>query len=425
MKRPATDSNQTSGTRQSHAPTFAKVLDGRKQPIRGLWVRNGRYYAQLTFEDSDTGQKKTRRVPLIDPETKQAVTTTPQAIEEMNRLKVKRSESDLPVLHRCPKFKDFVTTYLGFIKAGDGMKKPATIAKEKCALDGWIEHLGERRLDKINRAHVNAYISKRLNEGVSNRTANLDVIALNAVMKHAIDEKWLKVLPTQNMRPLKSATPKRELFTPQDLDALCSAAFATKKNKKEKDAPITKNAQQFCDYLRLLAYCGAREQEALALRWKPDVDFERGQLTIGATGDTKNSTGRTVDLNPKLRAHLEDMQKRRAPDSEWLFPSPQRGDKDIHAETFRESLKLVRAQAAKKDARLAHKAFHDLRHHFISYAVMSGIDYMTIAEWVGHRDGGVLIGKVYGHLADTHKKEQAQRLNFGPAIVPASQPATA
>jgi hypothetical protein len=42
---------------------------------------------------------------------------------------------------------------------------------------------------------------------------------------------------------------------------------------------------------------------------------------------------------------------------------------------------------------------------------------MTIAKWVGHRDGGILIGKVYGHLADTHTKAQAQRVNFGPAIL--------
>jgi len=43
---------------------------------------------------------------------------------------------------------------------------------------------------------------------------------------------------------------------------------------------------------------------------------------------------------------------------------------------------------------------------------MSGIDYMTIAEWVGHQDGGILIGKVYGHLAKSHKREQARRVNF-------------
>lgn len=421
MKRHATGSSQTTSTkRQSHAASFAKVLDGRKSPIRGLWVRNGRYYAQLQFEDGTTGQKKTRRVPLINPDTKQAVTTTAQAVEEMNRLKVKRSESDLPVLHRCPKFKDFVKTYLDFIKAGEGMKKAATIAKEESTLKGWIRHLGERRIDKINRAHVNAYVAERLNGGLSPRSVNLDVIGLNAVLKHGIDEKWIKVLPTVNMRPLRCPTEKRPLFSADDLETLCKAAMAT----REDGALVTKNGQQFCDYIRLLAYCGAREQEALALRWE-DVDSDLEQLTIGATGDTKNQTARTVDFNAKLKGHLEEMRKRRAPDSDWLFPSPQRGEKDIHAQTFRESLKLVRAYAAKEQPTLANKAFHDMRHHFISYSVMSGIDYMTIAEWVGHRDGGVLIGKVYGHLADSHKKEQAQRLNFGPSIAPLALAATA
>jgi hypothetical protein len=46
-----------------------------------------------------------------------------------------------------------------------------------------------------------------------------------------------------------------------------------------------------------------------------------------------------------------------------------------------------------------------------------GVDFMTIAAWVGHRDGGVLIGKVYGHLANEHRKAMAQRVNMGPAAV--------
>src|ERR1035438_3815205 len=60
--------------------------------------------------------------------------------------------------------------------------------------------------------------------------------------------------------------------------------------------------------------------------------------------------------------------------------------------------------------------FHDCRHYFISYAVMSGIDFMTIARWVGHKDSGILIGKVYGHLINEHAQLQATRMNFGPAI---------
>jgi hypothetical protein len=86
MKRDATQSKQANDNRcQSHAPSIAKVVDGRKQPIRGLWVRNGRYYAQLQFEDGNTGQRKTHRVPLLNPETRQAVTTVAQALEEMGR----------------------------------------------------------------------------------------------------------------------------------------------------------------------------------------------------------------------------------------------------------------------------------------------------------------------------------------------------
>jgi integrase len=61
--------------------------------------------------------------------------------------------------------------------------------------------------------------------------------------------------------------------------------------------------------------------------------------------------------------------------------------------------------------------FHDYRHFFISYCVMSGIDIMTIAKWVGHEDCGILIGKVYWHLSNEHAQRQAQRLNFEPEIL--------
>jgi len=424
------NATQRSGSSNSpaHTAQYRKVLDGRKQPIRGLWqsTASGKFYAQLAFEDSGTGAKITRRVLLVDKDTK-PVATVAQAREAMVRLRVKRSDDDLPVLVRTPKFPDFVNTYLAFITAGEGMKKPETIVNERSALRKWVEHLGEIRLDKIRESHMNSFVAKRLNDGLNPRTVNLDIVTLRNVLKHARKERWIKALP--EVEWLKSKSARRSLFTVSDLENLCAAAMEVREEafnddetgeQKTRLVPVTKNGEQFCDFIRLLAYCGAREQEALGLRWR-DVDFERGQLTIGATGDTKNRTGRVVDFNPKLKAHLEDMNSRRAPDTEWIFPSPQRGEKDIRAKTFRESLIRARTHAAKLDPELASRAFHDCRHHFISYAVMSGIDFMTIAAWVGHKDGGILIGKVYGHLADSHKREQAQRLNFGPAVVEAKE----
>ena len=108
------------------------------------------------------------------------------------------------------------------------------------------------------------------------------------------------------------------------------------------------------------------------------------------------------------------MFARRQPDSQFVFPSPQRGDKDASAKTFMESLRLARAATG-----LPAFGFHDCRHFFISFCVMSGIDFMTIARWVGHKDGGVLIGKVYGHLSNEHAKQQAQRITFEPHLLKA------
>ena len=387
------------------------MLDGRKQPVRGLWQRNGRYYAQISIEDFATGLKRVRRVPLVNSKGN-AVESVAQAVAQLNALRIHRAADTLPKQGRTPTFTAYADAYLAQIKAGKE-KKSSTIEKEEGIIALWKNHMGGIRLDKIRPAHVAGMMNKRLAAGMSKRTAKLDIIVLRNVLKQARDVaehiQELPVPPGLN-RKLKSITPKRALFTPDELEKLCAAAMA----KNEDGTPVTKNGLQFCDYVRLMAYSGARRNEALALRWA-DVDFQGEKLTIerqsggedGADETTKNADGRTVDFNGALKKHLLEMKSRRAPDSQWLFPSPQRGDKDIHAQSFRESLELARAQA-----NLRIVGFHDLRHHFISYCVMSGIDYMTIAKWVGHKDGGILIGKVYGHLAENHTKEQAARVNF-------------
>jgi integrase len=397
---------QVSSTeRQSHHASFAKVLDGRKQPIRGLWQRNERFYAQLKLEDALTGEKKTRRVPLVDKDGN-PVKSRAEAVAEMERLRVKRTDGELPVLRRTPLFNVYANEYIKFLDSG--AKKASTMSKEKSTLDKWSEKIGFLRLDQIKRAHVNRFIEERLEAKMSPRTVNLDVIAFRQVMKRAMADGWIQRLPTEGLRPLKTKTVKRQLITTEEFETICKKAFGKKKDDSGNVVPLTKNAPQLVDFLRFMAYSGARRNEALAMRWD-DVDLENKQLTIGSAGDTKNSKPRIVDFNPKLEAHVRGMKKRMRGVSEFLFPSPQRGNKDVRSRSLQGSLMLVRERAE-----MPHFTFHDCRHHFISMAVMSGVDFMTIASWVGHQDGGVLIGKVYGHLANEHKKAMAEKLNFGP-----------
>lgn len=56
---------------------------------------------------------------------------------------------------------------------------------------------------------------------------------------------------------------------------------------------------------------------------------------------------------------------------------------------------------------------HDLRHLFATLCIESGVDIPTVSRWLGHKDGGALAMKVYGHLRDQHSVAMAQRVTFG------------
>ena len=397
MKPIETDSNATIQNQGKSQPiarhlTYQKVRDGRKQPIRGLWQRNGRFYARLAVEDFNTGKKAVRRVPL-------EAETVAEAVAALKKLQTQRADNALPVLKQTPKFSDYVETYFAHFALLKDAKRPRTIETERGHLNRWKEHLKETRLDRIGKPMIADFRAKRKVEGVSNRTVNLAVTCLRNVLKMAVDDGWLQRLPTENLRPLKWTAKKKKLYTAAEIDSLCKAAME-----------VSKNGVGFADLIHFLAYCGTRISETLRLKWS-DVDWQQKQITIGSDGLAKNHKPRTVDFNPKLETHLKDMLTRRAPDSEFLVPSPQRGKNDKPAKTFRESLKLARTKAGFNDF-----GFHHCRHFFISFCVMSGIDYMTIARWVAHADGGILIGKVYGHLTNDHARRQAQKLNFEPVM---------
>lgn len=388
--------------RRSH---YQKVLDDRKRPLRGLWIRNGRYYAQLTVEDPHSGKKQVRRVPLEN------VTTSAQARKALETMLVQRRKGETVVQRRAPTFAAFAEEYLEFHRKAKDRKRVSTMETERYAIDRLKEQFGTLHLEKIKRVHVEHFVATRQEAGMKARTVNLEITVLRNVLKRAIDQKLIAMLPTENMPPLKSTRVERRLFEGADIEKLCAVVFqpifvdGRLAQPGERGAPLL-NAEQFADYIRLMCYCGSRLSETLRLQWV-DVDWTKRQLTIGSDGQTKNGKSRVVDFNNNLERHLKDMHTRRTPRSEWIFPSPRSGEKDRPAKTFRESLLLARLAAG-----MPKFAFHDCLHFFISFCVMAGIDYLTIARWVGHQDGGILIGQVYGHLSDEHPKLQAKKLTF-------------
>lgn len=154
------------------------------------------------------------------------------------------------------------------------------------------------------------------------------------------------------------------------------------------------------DLVRFLAFGGFRKGEAEQITWA-DCDMEKGEVLVRGDAETgtKNWSVRRVPMIPNMVALLDGLRVER-PDAKPSDPVMR----------VRECQKAMdRAAKIVGMARITH---HDLRHLFATRCIESGVDIPTVARWLGHKDGGALAMKVYGHLRDQHSLAMAQKVNF-------------
>jgi integrase len=156
------------------------------------------------------------------------------------------------------------------------------------------------------------------------------------------------------------------------------------------------------DFASGLAFTGCRLSEAREIAWR-DVDFDAGEIVVRGDPNTgtKNWELRRVPLIPDARALFSRMRAERPGES-------------LDAKVFRvgECQKALDRACKKVGAeRITH---HDLRHLFATRCIESGVDIPTVSRWLGHKDGGALAMKTYGHLRREHSIAQAQRVTFTP-----------
>jgi len=159
-----------------------------------------------------------------------------------------------------------------------------------------------------------------------------------------------------------------------------------------------------CAHLvRFLAYSGVRIGEAKYVTWA-DADFARRQLHV--RGDpiaaTKNGETRFVPMIPELEKMLGELRADRS----------QEPATDNVMRVFECQNSMTHAAAKIGMKRITH---HDLRHLFATMCIESGVDIPTVSRWLGHKDGGALCMKTYGHLRQDHSFTQAQKVSFGMA----------
>lgn len=149
------------------------------------------------------------------------------------------------------------------------------------------------------------------------------------------------------------------------------------------------------DYVEFLGYTGARKDEAANVLWG-DVDSGRDTVTFRKT---KNGLPRTNELIAEAGELLKRMKAKR--DS---VTNPER--------VFRVSEAYGALRSAASMIGIPRISHHDLRDLFATTAIESGVDIPTVADWLGHRDGGAFLLERYRKHRDEHAKQAAKKVSF-------------
>ena len=258
----------------------------------------------------------------------------------------------------------------GWVSLRSAGRRPATVKYnkelEKIILDNWPGRLSAD-LEQITECNVGDFVLRVAH--YSSPRFNALVGLLKSILPQAARQ-----LRRRKVSPKLVHLPNQEEFASilQELD-----------KAKHGNAGLM---------VRFLALTGLRISEARRLCWQ-DVT-ERGILVPPLV--TKNGRARMIPWIGELRSVVDRL--RRVSDGIAILPQSH-CRKALHEAARRAGVKI----------RLTH---HDLRRLFATRVIESGVDLPTAARWMGHSDGGALLGKTYFHLMDRHSEEMASRVSI-------------
>ena len=251
-----------------------------------------------------------------------------------------------------------------------------SLKKDLAHLKTLGKFFGDIPLHQIANSLIFDFIQHRKQSGkVSNASINRELEILRHIFNLAVNEwEWLPKAP--KIRMLKEAPPRVRFLGFQEADKLMLA--------------LPPHLQPFVQFA---LSTGCRLSEIRCMEWSR-VDLKRNVAWLNH-GSTKNGAARGIPLNNDAMIALS-MVKGQHP--RWVF-TYQGEPMSVLGSAWKRSLK----RAGIQDFR-----FHDLRHTWASWHVMSGTSLAELMELGGWKTVDCVLR--YAHLAPDHLKDAASRI---------------
>lgn len=248
---------------------------------------------------------------------------------------------------------------------------------------------GGTPIGRISRKQVEEWARRRAIKS-SPRTYNKELSVLQRSLEYGVEHELFLDNPA---RELQRRTPHNKVIEIPTRKIFFQLLDTMRANGGHRSA----------DLVELLAFSGCRVTEIVdskkyaktPMRWR-DIDFERKNLTVSRP---KNHKPRFVPLFRELKHCLHRLL------TELPVP-PRPDDRIIPICSAKKSI-----ESACRKLGLPKYGHHTCRHFFCSDMIEAGVDFKTIAEWLGHQDGGVPVAKTYGHLRNEHADLMVERVN--------------
>jgi integrase len=375
------DTQPTPKKRDAHLSSDGQWRSFPKVPNLLQYVSNGNYYARMKVNGKiirkslETGVWTTAKLRLTD------------FLKEQQE-----ARGRIP----APKFTEAVELLKKELESDTGIKPQSKQYRLWCLLKiqrSWPE-LWDLRLDGISPQACKEWAAK-LSEKIAchyynNTIGTLKMVLHAGIKAHKEAAGVLLDNPAAELRRTRITQKNLQLPEPSHFEGLVSN--------------LRKNSggwgPRVADLVEFLAYSGLRiRSEAIWVTWE-DIDWQRKQIVVRGHPDTgtKNSEIRRVPLIPDMEALLTRLK-----DNLGTVATGQ------ILQVGRCNEALTRACKEIGIPRITH---HDLRHLFATRCIESGVDIPTVSRWLGHKDGGALAMKTYGHLRNEHSQAMAQKVSF-------------
>ena len=250
----------------------------------------------------------------------------------------------------------------------------------KSIIDSLPSHLAQKRLSQVTVGDLRAW--RDVYAASTSTTRHNGALALlRRVWNLAIERKEVGSNPINELKRLK---PKERLWYPPTKEKFAEIVESIRSQGK-------RYSEASAISVEFLAYTGLRISEAQTVTWRNVRD---GHIVRRIA---KNSAIGKLPLIPAAIDLLERIKSSGLPcgsnDPVMPLKSPR-----------------IALEGACERLGLEHLRIHDLRHIFATRCLESGVDFPTLASWLGHKDGGILAAKVYGHLVPDHSSKQAGKV---------------